>query len=155
MNGLQYPNAIHMAVTRPQTQSGVVEAWATDLDAAVEYARTNRDAPPQSGAIFGSVPGGWTAEADGFIRAVMSDMMGQHQSCPRHRYPRRISAHLQTSTTPARLLRLRRSQPCEPGPRMNDSSKIVWTHPRVHERGPLTGVSAGHPCRSGAVSKPW
>ncbi len=29
---------IHVAVTRPpQTQSGVVEAWATDLDAAVEY----------------------------------------------------------------------------------------------------------------------
>jgi len=82
MNGLQYPNAIHMAVTRPQTQSGVVEAWATDLDAAVQYARTNRDAPPQSGAIYGSVPGGWTEEADEFIRAVMSDMMDQHQGLP-------------------------------------------------------------------------
>jgi sphinganine-1-phosphate aldolase len=82
MNGLQYPNAIHMAVTRPQTQAGVVEAWATDLDAAVQYARTNRDAPPQSGAIYGSVPGGWTEEADEFIRAVMSDMMDQHQGLP-------------------------------------------------------------------------
>jgi len=82
MNGLQYPNAIHMAVTRPQTQSGVVGAWATDLDAAVQYARTNRDAPPQSGAIYGSVPGGWTEEADQFIRAVMSDMMDQHQGLP-------------------------------------------------------------------------
>ena len=82
MNGLQYPNAIHMAVTRPQTQSGVVEAWATDLDAAVQYARTNRDAPAQSGAIYGSVPGGWSEEADEFIRAVMSDMMDQHQGLP-------------------------------------------------------------------------
>ncbi|HEY5263240.1 MAG TPA: pyridoxal-dependent decarboxylase, partial [Acidimicrobiales bacterium] len=30
MNGQQYPNAIHMAVTRPQTQPGVVERWAKD-----------------------------------------------------------------------------------------------------------------------------
>jgi len=87
MNGLQYPNAIHMAVTRPQTQSGVVEAWATDLDAAVQYARTNRDAPPQSGAIYGSVPGGWSEEADEFIRAVMSDMMDQHQGLPPAQIP--------------------------------------------------------------------
>ena len=82
MNGLQYPNAIHMAVTRPQTQSGVVEALVTDLDAAVQYARANHDGPPQSGAIYGSVPGGWTEEADEFIRAVMSDMMDQHQGLP-------------------------------------------------------------------------
>ena len=27
LNGQQYPNAIHMAVTRPQTQDGVLEAW--------------------------------------------------------------------------------------------------------------------------------
>ena len=82
MNGLQYPNAIHMAVTRPQTQSGVVEEWAADLDAAVGYARANRDAAPTSGAIYGSVPGGWTEEADEFIRAVMSDMMDQQQGLP-------------------------------------------------------------------------
>jgi sphinganine-1-phosphate aldolase len=71
-----------MAVTRPQTQSGVVEAWVTDLDAAVRYARANRDAPAKSGAIYGSVPGGLTAEADEFIRAVMSDMMDQQQGLP-------------------------------------------------------------------------
>jgi glutamate/tyrosine decarboxylase-like PLP-dependent enzyme len=82
MNGLQYPNAIHMAVTRPQTQSDVVAAWADDLDAAVHYARTNRDAAPESGAIYGSVPGGLTAEADEFIQAVMTDMMDQHQGLP-------------------------------------------------------------------------
>lgn len=82
MNGLQYPNAIHMAVTRPQTQPGVVEAWATDLDAAVQYARASRDASPTSGAIYGSVPGGWTPEADEFIQAVMSDMLDEQQGLP-------------------------------------------------------------------------
>jgi sphinganine-1-phosphate aldolase len=82
MNGLQYPNAIHMAVTRPQTQSGVVQTWVTDLDAAVRYARENRDAPAKSGAIYGGVSGGLTAEADEFIRAVMSDMMDQQQGLP-------------------------------------------------------------------------
>ena len=38
-NGQQYPNALHMAVTRPQTQPGVVEAFAADLAEAVDYAR--------------------------------------------------------------------------------------------------------------------
>ena len=37
-NGLQYPNALHMAVTRPQVQPGVVERFAEDLAAAVAYA---------------------------------------------------------------------------------------------------------------------
>ena len=37
-NGQQYPNAIHMAVTRPQTQPGVVEQFAADLAEAVAYA---------------------------------------------------------------------------------------------------------------------
>jgi glutamate/tyrosine decarboxylase-like PLP-dependent enzyme len=82
MNGLQYPNAIHMAVTRPQTQPGVREAWDTDLEAAVRYAQANRDAPPMSGAIYGGVSGGLTAEADEFIRAVMSDMMDEQQGLP-------------------------------------------------------------------------
>ena len=37
-NGQQYPNAIHMAVTRPQTRAGVVESFAADLAEAVAYA---------------------------------------------------------------------------------------------------------------------
>ena len=82
MNGLQYPNAIHMAVTRPQTQPGVVEAWTADLTSAVEYAVANRDVAPRSSAIYGGVSGGWTEGADEFIRTVMSDMMDQHQALP-------------------------------------------------------------------------
>ena len=45
-NGQQYPNAIHMAVTRPQTQPGVVEAFDGDLAEAVAYARERGDEPP-------------------------------------------------------------------------------------------------------------
>jgi sphinganine-1-phosphate aldolase len=82
MNGQQYPNAIHMAVTRPQTQPGVVEQWARDLAEAVEYAIAHRDEAAKSGAIYGGVAGGMSAEADEFIRAVMADMMDQQAAVP-------------------------------------------------------------------------
>jgi glutamate/tyrosine decarboxylase-like PLP-dependent enzyme len=81
-NGQQYPNALHMAVTRPQTQPGVVEAFARDLDDAVRYAKEHAGEPPKSGAIYGGVTGGMTAEADEFIRAVMADMMDAQQAVP-------------------------------------------------------------------------
>jgi hypothetical protein len=82
MNGQQYPNAIHMAVTRPQTQPGVVDQWTSDLADAVAYAQANADQPAKSGAIYGGVAGGMSAEADEFIRAVMADMMDQQASIP-------------------------------------------------------------------------
>ena len=82
MNGQQYPNALHMAVTRPQTQPGVVEKWAVDLADAVEYATAHRDEAAKSGAIYGGVAGGMSDEADEFIRAVMADMMDQQASIP-------------------------------------------------------------------------
>src|SRR5581483_11953128 len=82
-NGQQYPNAIHMAVTRPQTQPGVAEAFAADLDAAVRYAKEHAGEAPKSAAIYGGIAGGMTSEADEFIRAVMADMMDQHQAIPR------------------------------------------------------------------------
>jgi glutamate/tyrosine decarboxylase-like PLP-dependent enzyme len=81
-NGQQYPNAIHMAVTRPQTQPGVVEAFAADLDAAVRYAKEHASEPPRSAAIYGGVAGGMTHEADEFIRGVMANMMDEHQALP-------------------------------------------------------------------------
>ena len=82
-NGQQYPNAIHMAVTRPQTQEGVAEAFATDLADAVQYAHEHRGEKPMSAAIYGGVEGGMTDEADEFIRSVMEDMMDKHQGLPR------------------------------------------------------------------------
>ena len=81
-NGQQYPNALHMAVTRPQTQPGVAEAFAADLDEAVAYAKDHKDDAPKSGAIYGGVIGGMTSEADSFIKAVMADMMDGQQAIP-------------------------------------------------------------------------
>ena len=83
-NGQQYPNAIHMATTRPQTQPGVVEAFAVDLDEAVAYAKKKHAAgePAFTSGIYGGVAGGLTAEADEFIRSVMADMLDRHQSVP-------------------------------------------------------------------------
>ena len=83
-NGQQYPNAIHMAVTRPQTQPGVVEAFTADLDDAVEYAKKKEAAgePAESGAVYGGVPGGLTAETAAFIEQVMEQMLDTQQSLP-------------------------------------------------------------------------
>ncbi len=57
-NGQQYPNALHMAVTRPQTQPGVAETFATDLADAVAYAGEHAAEAPRSGAIYGGWPAG-------------------------------------------------------------------------------------------------
>ncbi len=83
-NGQQYPNAIHIAVTRPQTLPGVTDRFATDLAEAVVYAReaTDRGETAASGAIYGGVAGGMNDEADEFIRMIMSDMMDTQQSLP-------------------------------------------------------------------------
>jgi len=83
-NGQQYPNAIHMAVTRPQTQAGVVEAFAADLEEAVGYAREKEAAGEAalSGAIYGGVPGGMTVEVEELIVSVMRDMLDTELSLP-------------------------------------------------------------------------
>ncbi len=81
-NGQQYPNAIHMAVTGPQTQPGVTDRFAADLADAVAYGVQRADEPASSAAIYGGVAGGVTEEADEFIRAVMADMMDTQQSVP-------------------------------------------------------------------------
>jgi sphinganine-1-phosphate aldolase len=81
-NGLQYPNALHMAVTRPQTQPGVVDAFASDLGEAVAYASEHADEQPSSAAIYGGVPGGITPEAEGFFRDVMAQILDSQQDVP-------------------------------------------------------------------------
>jgi glutamate/tyrosine decarboxylase-like PLP-dependent enzyme len=82
LNGQQYPNALHMAVTRPQTQPGVVERWRTDLADGVAYAIEHRDEPARSGAIYGGVEGGSNEEADAFIKFFMTQMMDDQLSIP-------------------------------------------------------------------------
>ena len=81
-NGQQYPNAIHMAVTRPQTQPGVADSFAADLADAVAHACEHRDEAPFSAAIYGGVDGGLTDEADGFIRGAMADLLDRQSSIP-------------------------------------------------------------------------
>ena len=83
-NGQQYPNAIHMAVTRPQTQPGVVDAFAADLAEAVTYARERSAAgeTAESGAIYGGVAGGLTSEIEDVIVMFMDAMLDAQQGLP-------------------------------------------------------------------------
>ena len=81
-NGQQYPNAIHMAVTRPQTQPGVAAQFAADLADAVAIAKERKDETPFSAAIYGGVAGGLTDEADEFIRGAMSDLLDKQARIP-------------------------------------------------------------------------
>ena len=72
-----------MAVTRPQTQPGVAEAFAADLDEAVAYAqRARRRAARDPARSTAASRAGMTDEADEFIRTVMADMMDTQQSIP-------------------------------------------------------------------------
>jgi hypothetical protein len=69
-----------MAVTRPQTQPGVAEAFDVDLAEAVAYAVEHAHEPAKSSAVYGGVAGGMTNEADEFIKMMMADMMDAQQS---------------------------------------------------------------------------
>jgi glutamate/tyrosine decarboxylase-like PLP-dependent enzyme len=69
-NGQQYPNAIHMCVTRPQTQPGVVEKFAEDLEEAVKYALDPPIDKPKSGAIYGGIPKD-VPGADEFVKQIL------------------------------------------------------------------------------------
>jgi hypothetical protein len=42
-----------MCVTGPQTQAGVIDAFAEDLAAAVGYAKNPPTKDPQSGGVYG------------------------------------------------------------------------------------------------------
>jgi glutamate/tyrosine decarboxylase-like PLP-dependent enzyme len=83
-NGQQYPNALHMAVTRPQTAEGVAENFASDLAEAVTYAEAQHGtgAAPATSAVYGGVAGGMTQEADDFLRMIMAEMMDRQQAVP-------------------------------------------------------------------------
>lgn len=77
-NGQQHPDAIHMCVTRPQTQAGVVDAFTSDLAEAVTYAKNPPQEKPKSQSIYGSLP----PEAQGFVHQVLIDMMDTQQGVP-------------------------------------------------------------------------
>ena len=77
-NGQQYPNALHMAVTRPQTQPGVAETFATDLAEAVDYARGARRRGPEVGGHLRRCGRG----DDRRSRRVHQDGDGRHDGQP-------------------------------------------------------------------------
>jgi len=76
LNGLQRPAALHFCVTRPNTQEGVVERFAIDLVAAVEYAKGRVGTPAKSGAFYA---GGVSREQ---IESGMSWWLDATQSLP-------------------------------------------------------------------------
>ena len=80
-NGQQHPNAIHMCVTRPQTQEGVADEFATDLAEAVEYAKNPKTEKPVTGAIYGGLPKGVPAIQEA-VRVRMVEMLGIFQGVP-------------------------------------------------------------------------
>ncbi len=82
LNGQQYPNTLHMVVTRPQTRPGVVEAGAEDLDDAVDHARVHAGEKSGSGAVYGGLDAGTTDGADAFIKAVMADPLDSQTAPP-------------------------------------------------------------------------
>jgi hypothetical protein len=75
-NGQQDPDAIHMCVTGPQTQPGVLEAFDRDLAEAVEYARHPPQPLPMSAGVYGGGGVGRTdaAALEAFFLRVM-DML--------------------------------------------------------------------------------
>lgn len=80
-NGQQYPNAIHMCVTRPQTQPGVVEQFDADLAEAVAYAKEHAGETPASAAVYGGVPREMP-EAHRMVAEFMSSFLDMSQDIP-------------------------------------------------------------------------
>lgn len=81
LNGQQFPNSLHMAVTGPQTQDGVAEAFATDLADAVAYALEHKADQARSSAVYGSA-GMSREDADGVIKPLMMANLDKSQSVP-------------------------------------------------------------------------
>lgn len=80
-NGQQHPNALHMCVTRPQTQDGVVEAFTADLAQGVAYAKNPPREKAQSAAVYGGLPKGDLAALE-FVEGLMVGMLDAQQAVP-------------------------------------------------------------------------
>ncbi|MEO5724526.1 MAG: pyridoxal-dependent decarboxylase, partial [Ilumatobacteraceae bacterium] len=80
MNGLQNPPAMHFCVTRPNTQPGIAEAFATDLAVAVEYAKHPDQPMPRSGALYGA--GGQATDHDKVAASFVRYLDAIHEVGP-------------------------------------------------------------------------
>ncbi len=76
-NGQQYPSAVHMCVTGPQTQRGVTERFDRDLAEAVAYAKNPDQEVPLSGALYGGQ--GTSAMADQVDQDMVRELMMAYQ----------------------------------------------------------------------------
>jgi glutamate/tyrosine decarboxylase-like PLP-dependent enzyme len=76
LNGLQLPPGVHFCITRPNTQPGVIDRFATDLDDALAYAREHAGTAAHSGAFYA---GGIPREA---IEAGMAGWLDATQALP-------------------------------------------------------------------------
>lgn len=76
-NGQQYPSAIHMCVTGPQTQPGLVQEFEKDLAEAVVYAKNPDHTLAKSGALYGGK--GSKAMTDFNDMEMIRDLMIEYQ----------------------------------------------------------------------------
>ena len=81
-NGQQNPGAIHMCVTRPQTQEGVADRFATDLAEAVAYAKNPAKEVPDSGGIYGGGAAGLDMNDPTIIRMFLYGAMDAMSEYP-------------------------------------------------------------------------
>ena len=80
MNGLQLPPALHFCITKPNTQPGITEAFAHDLDLAVAYAKNPPSPVPRSGAMYGS--GGRTPDTEQVFAGLTRYLDAVHEVGP-------------------------------------------------------------------------
>ncbi len=81
-NGLQYPNALHMAVTRPQTTAGCDRAVRRRPRRGGRVRAGARGRAGRLGGVYGGVPGGLNVEAEEMIRTVMTQLLDAQQTVP-------------------------------------------------------------------------
>ncbi len=79
LNGLQSPPAVHFCITRPNTQPGVIDRFATDLAHAVAVAHEREGTAPRSGATYG---GGGAVVPREMVAAGMVGWLDATQSLP-------------------------------------------------------------------------
>ena len=79
-NGQQYPSSLHMCVTGPQTQAGVVDTFEKDLREAVDYAKNPPQPIPESGALYGGA-GTQCMASNVDLKAVEELMIAYQDAC--------------------------------------------------------------------------
>lgn len=82
LNGQQSPRAIHMAVTGPQTQPGVADAFAADLAEAVAYGHEHAGDKPSSSPLYGGGAGGLPVDTPEQVRALLEMALDVLQAYP-------------------------------------------------------------------------